>query len=68
MYIYAYNGLNRISVSKNISICDLFRFYRYYILVFDLLCRVTDIWIFWFESKQITNQLKYLRIFCPSYP
>ena len=33
-------------------------FYGYCILVFHLLCRVTYIWIFWFESKRITNQIK----------
>ena len=68
IYIYAYNGLNRISVSKNISICDFIRFYRYCILVFDLLHRVTNIRIFRFESKRIMNRIKKLRIFCPSYP
>ena len=58
MYIYAYNGSNWISVSINIDICDLF-FYGYCILVFDLLRRVTDIWIFRFESKRIMNRIKF---------
>ena len=63
IYIYAYNGLNQIYVPKNISICDLLLFfYRYCILVFDLLRRVTDICIFRFESKRITNQIKNLQI------
>ena len=58
MYIYAYNISNWISVPINIDICDLLFFYGYCILVFDLLRRVTDIQIFWFESKQITNRIK----------
>ena len=70
MYIYAYNGLNRISVPKNISICDLFHFYRYCILVFDLLRRVTNIQIFFFGwnkngyqiDKNFTNSLPNLSV------
>ena len=68
MYTYAYNGSDRISVLKNISIYDLLRFYKYCILVFDFIRSIMDIQIFRFESKHITNQIKYLRIFCPSYP
>ena len=69
MYIYAYNGLNRISVPKNISICDLFHFYRYCILVFDLLRRVTNIQIFFLvRIKTDTKSIKTLRIACPTYP
>ena len=55
MYLYVYSGLNWIFVPNNISICDLLFFYKYCILVFFLLRRVTNIQIFWFESKQITN-------------
>ena len=58
MYIYAYNRSNWISVPINIDICDLFFFYGCYILLFDLLRRVTDIRIFRFESKWITNRIK----------
>ena len=57
MYIYAYNRSNWISVPINIDIWDFF-FYGYCILVFDLLRRVTNIRIFWFESKRITNRIK----------
>ena len=35
-----------------------FVFYRYCILVFDLLRMITDIKIFWFESKRIKNRIK----------
>ena len=58
MYIYAYNGSNWISVPINIDICDLFFFYGYCILILDLFRRVTDIQIFRFESKRITNRIK----------
>ena len=58
MYRYAYNGSNWISVLINIDICDLLFFNGYCILVFDLLCRVMNIQIFWFESKRITNRIK----------
>ena len=57
MYIYAYNGSNWIFVPINIDICDFF-FYGYCILVFDLLRRITNIRIFQFESKRITNRIK----------
>lgn len=45
--------------------------YEYYILVFDLLRRVTDIQIFQFDSKQLTNWIKSsgkvtICIFCMS--
>ena len=45
--------MNWIYVFINIDICDLFFFYGNYILVFDLLRRVTDIRIFRFESTRI---------------
>ena len=53
VYIYAYNRSNLIITPKNIGICDLFFFNC--ILVIDVLRRVTDIHIFWFNSKRITN-------------
>ena len=37
-----------------------FVFYRYCMLVFDLIRSVTDIRIFWFRSKWITNLIKNL--------
>ena len=37
-----------------------FVFYRYFMLVFDLIRSVTDIRIFWFKSKWITNLIKIL--------
>ena len=63
IYIYGYNGSNRIYVPKNISIFYLVCFYRYYILVFDLLRSVTNIQIFWFESKWIINRKKNYEYF-----
>ena len=53
MYIYAYNRSNLIIALKSIGICDLLFFNC--ILVIDLLRKVTDIHIFWFNSKRITN-------------
>ena len=51
MYIYACNRSDRISVSKNINICDLVLFYGYCILVFAMLHRVPDIRIFCSNRK-----------------
>ena len=45
-----------------------FVFYKYCILVFDLLRGITDIRIFRFESKRIKNRIKNLQIFFPAYP
>ena len=49
---------DHIYVPKIISICDLLRFYGYFMLVFVFLRRVTNIQIFLFESKRITNLIK----------
>ena len=63
MYIYAYNGSDWISAFKNISICDLLRFYRYCILVFALLRKATYIQIFLFESQKNNKSNQNLLIF-----
>ena len=43
-------------------------FFIYCILAFDLIHRVTDIHIFWFKSKRITNQIKIYKYFAQLYP
>lgn len=48
---------------KTLAFFIYFIFYRYCILLFDLLCTVTHIQIFWFESKRITNQNQIYRYF-----
>ena len=69
MFIYAYNRSNWVYVPINIDICDLlFIFHGYCILVFDLFRRVTDIRIFRFESKRITNRIKIYEYFAQLYP
>ena len=42
-------------------------FFGYCILVSDLFRRVTDIQIFWFKSKQITNRIKNIYIYIYIY-
>ena len=53
MYIYAYNRSDQISV--------------FLILVFALLRKGTNIQIFLFESKMITNQINVHRYFSQPY-
>ena len=69
MYTYAYNGSDRISVLKNISIYDLLRFLRilHISISLCLLRRVRYIRFFWIESEQVTPKLN-LQICSPILP
>ena len=77
IYIYIYNYVHiciymhrtyRIRYSfLKILVFEIF-FFLYCILIFDLLHRVTDIHIFWFKSKRVTNRIKIYKYFDQLYP
>ena len=57
MYIYAYNESDLISILKIINICYLIHFNGYYIILFALIGRVTNIQNFQFRLKRMINRI-----------
>ena len=68
MYIYMHITDRIRYMFLKILVFVICFFFGYCILVFDLFRRVTDIQIFWFKSKRITNRIKIYEYFAQLYP